>query len=93
MYGNIRSPPALQWYKQTQNKKKGRLIMKIYDVYFKSISSSVISVEANSIKEAFDEAQKILNNMSREELIERLLAAYDYEGFEIVQVKNTGEEV
>ena len=67
--------------------------MKIYDVYFKSISSSVISVEANSIAEAFDEAKKTLNNMSREELIERLLAAYDYEGFEIVQGEDTGEEV
>ena len=40
--------------------------MKIYDVYFKAVSSSVISVEANSIKEAFDEAEKRLNNMSRE---------------------------
>lgn len=67
--------------------------MKIYDVYFKSISSSVISVEANSIEEAFDEAKKTLNNMSRKELIERLLAAYDYEGFEIVQAEYTGEEV
>ena len=67
--------------------------MKIYDVYFKAVSSSVISVEANSIKEAFDEAEKRLNNMSREELIERLLAAYNYEGFEIVQVEDTGEEV
>ena len=67
--------------------------MKIYDVYFKAVSSSVISVEENSIEEAFDEAQKTLNNMSREELIQRLLSAYDYEGFEIVQVEDTGEEV
>ena len=66
--------------------------MKIYDVYFKAVSSSVISVEANSIKEAFDEAEKRLNNMSREELIQRLLSAYDYEGFEIVQAEYTGEE-
>ena len=73
--------------------KRGSITMKIYDVYFKAVSSSVISVEANSIKEAFDEAEKRLNNMSREELIQRLLSAYDYEGFEIVQVKNTGEEV
>ena len=67
--------------------------MKSYDVYFKAVSSSVISVEANSIKEAFDEAEKRLNNMSREELIQRLLSAYDYEGFEIVQAEYTGEEV
>ena len=67
--------------------------MKIYDVYFKAVSSSVISVEANSIKEAFDEAEKRLNNMSREELIQRLLSAYDYEGFEIVQAEYTGDEV
>lgn len=73
--------------------KRGSITMKIYDVYFKAVSSSVISVEANSIKEAFDEAEKRLNNMSREELIERLLAAYDYEGFEIVQAEYTGEEV
>lgn len=73
--------------------KRGSITMKIYDVYFKAVSSSVISVEANSIKEAFDEAEKRLNNMSREELIQRLLSAYDYEGFEIVQAEYTGEEV
>ena len=67
--------------------------MKIYDVYFKAVSSSVISVEANSIKEAFDEAEKRLNNMSREELIQRLLSAYDYEAFEIDQTKNTREKI
>ena len=72
--------------------KRGSITMKIYDVYFKAVSSSVISVEANSIKEAFDEAEKRLNNMSREELIQRLLSAYDYEGFEIVQAEYTGEE-
>ena len=73
--------------------RRGSITMKIYDVYFKAVSSSVISVEANSIKEAFDEAEKRLNNMSREELIQRLLSAYDYEGFEIVQAEYTGEEV
>ena len=73
--------------------KRGSITMKIYDVYFKAVSSSVISVEANSIKEAFDEAEKRLNNMSREELIQRLLSAYDYEGFEIVQAEYTGDEV
>ena len=66
--------------------------MKIYDVYFRSVSPSVISVSAMSEKEAIQEAAVRLNNMTKEELVQRLLSAYEYEGFEIVEVEDTGEE-
>lgn len=67
--------------------------MKIYDVYFRSVSPSVISVSAMSEKEAIQEATVILNSMTKEEIIQRLLSAYEYEGFELVEVEDTGEEV
>ena len=67
--------------------------MKIYDVYFRSVSPSVISVSAMSEKEAIQEATIILNSMTKEEIVQRLLSAYEYEGFEIVEVENAGEEV
>ena len=67
--------------------------MKIYDVYFRSVSPSVISVSAMSEKEAIQEAAVRLNSMTKEEIIQRLLSAYEYEGFELVEVEDTGEEV
>lgn len=66
--------------------------MKIYDVYFRSVSPSVISVSAMSEKQAIQEAAVRLNSMTKEELVQRLLSAYEYEGFELVQVEDTGEE-
>ena len=67
--------------------------MKIYDVYFRSVSPSLISVSAMSEKEAIQEAAVRLNSMSKEEIVQRLLMAYEYEGFELVEVEDTGEEV
>ena len=66
--------------------------MKKYDVYFRSVSPSVISVSATSEKQAIQEAAVRLNSMTKEELVQRLLSAYEYEGFELVQVEDTGEE-
>lgn len=66
--------------------------MKIYDVYFRSVSPSVISVRAMSEKQAIQEADVILNSMTKEEIVQRLLSAYEYEGFELVEVEDTGEE-
>lgn len=66
--------------------------MKIYDVYFRSVSPSVISVSATSEKQAIQEAAVRLNSMSKEEIVQRLLMAYEYEGFELVEVEDTGEE-
>ena len=66
--------------------------MKIYDVYFRSVSPSVISVSAMSKKEAIQEATVRLNSMTKEEIIQRLLSAYEYEGFEFVEVEDTGED-
>ena len=54
--------------------------MKIYDVYFRSVSPSLISVSAMSKKEAIQEASVRLNSMTKEEIIQRLLSAYEYEG-------------
>ena len=66
--------------------------MKIYDVYFRSVSPSVISVSAMSERQAIREAVVRLNSMTKEEIVQRLLSAYEYEGFELVEVEDTGEE-
>ena len=66
--------------------------MKIYDVYFRSVSPSVISVSAMSERQAIREAVVRLNSMTKEEIVQRLLSAYEYEGFEIVEVEDTGKE-
>ena len=66
--------------------------MKIYDVYFRSVSPSVISVNAMSERQAIREAVVRLKSMTKEEIVQRLLSAYEYEGFEIVEVEDTGEE-
>ena len=66
--------------------------MKIYDVYFRSVSPSVISVGAMSERQAIREAVVRLKSMTKEEIVQRLLSAYEYEGFEIVEVEDTGEE-
>lgn len=66
--------------------------MKIYDVYFRSVSPSVISVSAMSEKQAIQEAAVRLNSMTKEEIVQPLLSAYEYEGFELVEVEDTGEE-
>ena len=66
--------------------------MKIYDVYFRSVSPSVISVSAMSERQAIREAVVRLKSMTKEEIIQRLLSAYEYEGFEFVEVEDTGED-
>ena len=66
--------------------------MKIYDVYFRSVSPSVISVSAMSERQAIREAVVRLKSMTKEEIVQRLLSAYEYEGFELVEVEDTGEE-
>ena len=66
--------------------------MKIYDVYFRSVSPSVISVSAMSERQARREAVVRLKSMTKEEIVQRLLSAYEYEGFELVEVEDTGEE-
>ena len=66
--------------------------MKIYDVYFRFVSPSVISISAMSERQAIREAVVRLNSMTKEEIVQRLLSAYEYEGFEIVEVEDTGEE-
>ena len=66
--------------------------MKIYDVYFRSVSPSVISVSAMSERQAIREAVVRLKSMTKEEIVQRLLSAYEYEGFELVEIEDTGEE-
>lgn len=57
--------------------------LKGYDVYFTLESPACVLVGAHSLKEAREVAEEILNNMSQEELVDRLLAAVDFSGLKI----------
>lgn len=61
--------------------------VKGYDVYFRLTSPSSVLVAANSEKEAVEEAYKVLDNMSKDELIDRLLDAYNFCGLKVVGVE------
>ena len=58
-------------------------ILKGYDVYFTLRSPACVLVGACSEEEAREEAEKVLEHMSKEELIDRLLAAVEFDGLEI----------
>ena len=45
-----------------------------------------------SERQAIREAVVRLKSMTKEEIVQRLLSAYEYEGFELVEVEDTGEE-
>lgn len=68
---------------------------KIYDVYFKLNSYSVFCVSAKNKKEAKEKAIGELMNMSKTEILERLLATLDVDpNFKITHcefIENEGE--
>lgn len=66
-------------------------ILKGYDVYFTLNSPACILVGAYSKKEAKEVAEKFLSEMSKEELIDRLLAAIDFDGLKIKYVEEVDE--
>ena len=67
------------------NKLKG------YDVYFTLNSPACVLVGAYSKKEAREVAERMLENMSKEELIGRLLAAVDFDGLKITYIDEVDE--
>lgn len=58
-------------------------VLKGYDVYFTLRSPACVLVGAYSEEEAREEAEKVLAEMSKAELIDRLLAAAEFDGLEI----------
>ena len=62
--------------------------MKNYDVWFNLSHPANIVIEARSEEEAKDIAEEMLVNMDRSELLDRIVAALDYQGVEVVDVEN-----
>ena len=60
---------------------------KIYDVYFTLVQPAVISIEANSENEAMEKLQ----NVDRNELLERVQNAIDFMGVEPLFVDEIDE--
>lgn len=59
----------------------------LYDVYYRLNTPSVMTVEATNQTAAKIKATNQLNKMDKEELIERFVAALDYDAlFDIVDV-------
>lgn len=65
--------------------------LKGYDVYFTLKSPACVLVGAYSKKEAREEAEKVLMNMSQSELVDRLLAAVDFDGLKIKYIDEVDE--
>ena len=65
--------------------------LKGYDVYFTLEEPACVLVGARSLKEAKEVAEEELNNMSRDELVDRLLAAVDFGGLKIKYVEFVDE--
>lgn len=59
----------------------------LYDVYFRINHPACMVVEANSEDEAKDIAEDLLANMEDSEVMDRLLAAMDFYGLEVVDVE------
>lgn len=64
----------------------------LYDVYYRLNTPSLITVEATNRTAAKIKAVNQLNKMEKEELIERFVAALDYDPiFDIVDVEKIEE--
>ena len=64
----------------------------LYDVYYRLDTPSLITVEATNRTAAKIKAVNQLNKMEKEELIERFVAALDYDPiFDIVDVEKIKE--
>lgn len=57
--------------------------MKNYDVWFTLKHPANIVIEANSVLEAKEIAEELLNKMDQDELLERIAAAIDYMGLKV----------
>ena len=66
-------------------------ILKGYDVYFTLQSPACVLIGAYSEEEAREQAEEVLMNMSRDELIDRLLAAADFDGLKIKYIEEVDE--
>lgn len=64
----------------------------LYDVYYRLNTPSLITVEATNRTAAKIKAVNQLNKMDKEELIERFVAALDYDPiFDIVDIEKIEE--
>lgn len=63
-----------------------------YDVYYRLKTTSSVLVAAHNKEEARRIAEETLNDMSRDELVDRFLAALDFEpNFQITYVDRVDE--
>lgn len=63
-----------------------------YDVYYRLATSSSLLVAAHSVKEAKEKALEQLEEMSKEEIIERFLAALNFDPtFQVTFVEKVDE--
>lgn len=66
--------------------------MKKYDIWFMPECSACVVVEANSIEEAREIAEEVLNNMESEELMRRIADAVDFMGVKIDYIEEIKEK-
>ena len=75
---------------QVENKDMPK--KKIYDINFRPVATAVFTVSAVSMKQAREIAEEELDKMPKEELIELLLDAVQFEGLKITKVSYVDDD-
>ena len=65
---------------------------KIYDINFRPVATAVFTVSAVSMKQAREIAEEELDKMPKEELIEHLLDAVQFEGLKITRASYVDDD-
>ena len=60
---------------------------KLYDVYFKPTQDAVITIKVEQGQDVEEIAEEVINSMTREDLIDRLMNAIHFMGIEIVEIE------
>lgn len=65
---------------------------KAYDIYFKVAFPAVVAAELDDSKDLEEQANDILEDMTQDEIIRRIVGALNYEGVEVVKEEELEDE-
>lgn len=60
---------------------------KLYDVYFRPTQDAVVTIRVEQGQDAEEIAEEVINSMTRDDLIDRLMNAIHFMGIEIVEIE------
>ena len=60
---------------------------KLYDVYFRPAQDAAITIKVEQGQDVEEVAEEVINSMTRDELIDRLMNAVHFMGVEVVEIE------